>query len=335
MTYPRSQTISQTEDGHYHVISACVRNAFLLSNTEPEKYNCRKQWIQDKMISLSRIFYIDIFGYALMDTHMHLLLGTRYFQADHTTRKDVATRWLTLHPKRRNKAPSEKEINELVNNKKEVENCRKKLRDVSIFMKELNQHIARRANKEDNMKGRFWQGRFESISLPDSGAILKCLMYVELKPVRAKIAEAPETSKYTSCYDRIKAHNARKEVNKSKKNKKNPKIMQDMEKDNWLAPIFDTTKEKGFFHMTFEEYLELLDWTGREIRDDKRGAISDDLAPILKRLKLKTDNWTEHLIGFRKDFRRVAGSEETIRKYAKKANKHWFHGISAANQHFI
>ncbi len=28
----------------------------------------------------------------------------------------------------------------------------------------------------------------------------------------------------------------------------------------------------------------LLDWTGRELRRDKRGAIPDELAPILDRL---------------------------------------------------
>ncbi len=329
MTYPRSQTISQTEDGHYHIISSCVRGAFLLNNTEPEKYNLRKKWVQEKMISLSKIFYIDIFGYALMDSHMHIVLGTRYFQADKASRKDVAKRWLTLHPKRRGKTtPTEKDINELANNKKEVEVCRKKLRDVSWYMKALNQYIARRANLEDNVKGRFWQGRFESIALPESSAILKCLMYVELNPIRAKIAETPETSKFTSCYDRIKAHLARKKA-KTNNNSK------DKEKDSWLAQIFDTPKSKGILHMTFEEYLDLLDWTGREIRKDKRGAIPDNLAPILERLGLRTNHWADSFESFRHDFRRVAGSEETIRAYAKKANKKWFHGISAASQHFM
>ena len=38
--------------------------------------------------------------------------------------------------------------------------------------------------------------------------------------------------------------------------------------------------------MSFAEYLNLLDWTGRQLRADKLGAIPQDLAPILERLQI-------------------------------------------------
>ncbi len=43
--------------------------------------------------------------------------------------------------------------------------------------------------------------------------------------------------------------------------------------------------------MTFKDYAELLDWTGRAIRTDKRGAIPEQLMPIFDRLQLQESHW--------------------------------------------
>jgi len=44
------------------------------------------------------------------------------------------------------------------------------------------------------------------------------------------------------------------------------------------------TDDKGCLSMTRDQYLKLLDWTGRQIRIDKTGRIPDECAPILERL---------------------------------------------------
>ena len=335
MTYPRSRTISKTEDGHYHIISKTVRGAFLLTSDKDDDY--RKMWIIEKMIFLSNIFYIGTESYAIMDNHMHIVVETQYRIADKADPEDIAFRWLYLHPKRKIKegespAPTKKEIKEFISNKKQVAIYREKLRDPSCYMQELNQTIARRANKEDNTSGRFWQGRFKCINLAEAGALLKCIMYVELNPVRAAIVKSPELSKFTSCYKRVKAELAREKLKKKPKNKE---LQEEAKLDSWLSPIFNTRKKTGVLNMTFKEYLELLDWTGREIREDKRGAIPDHLEPILERLKLKSDNWIDSFKSFRRDFHTVAASEGTMRKMAKKVKTSWFHGVGAANQHFV
>ena len=45
------------------------------------------------------------------------------------------------------------------------------------------------------------------------------------------------------------------------------------------------------------DYIDLVDWTGRIIRDDKRGAINSNLPPILERLNIDINAWllqTQH-----------------------------------------
>ena len=65
-------------------------------------------------------------------------------------------------------------------------------------MKSLSEPIARKANAEDKVTGRFWEGRFGCQALLSEKSILAAMAYVDLNPVRAKVASNIATSRYTS-----------------------------------------------------------------------------------------------------------------------------------------
>ena len=65
---------------------------------------------------------------------------------------------------------------------------------------------------------------------------------------------------------------------------------------------------KNVLPMSLDDYLKLLDWTGRQFRTDKRGVIPATCAPILDRLDCSEETWFDLVRNFRKRFRNEAGS---------------------------
>jgi len=144
-------------------------------------------------------------------------------------------------------------------------------------MRCLAEPIARRGNLEDKVSGRFLGGRFRAQPLLDETAIVACMAYVDSNPIRAGIAETPETSDFTSVKERIEDRASAAEVSTS--DAQDHRI-EHGEKAGWLAPIPLEAKRnkvreketdrragnKGCLPMSLDDYLELLDWTGRQFR---------------------------------------------------------------------
>jgi len=292
---------------------------------------------------LSGVFAIDCLTYAILSNHCHAVLRSRPDVVKLWSAEEVARRWLRLYPKQRGpdgnpKEPSEAEIGRIADDPERLAEIRQRLSDVSWWMRCLAENIARRSNREDACPGRFWQGRFSCQLLLDETALLACTMYADLNPIRAALAETPETSEYTGAKDRIDDLTAQADPMPAHQWER----LGSGRQSGWLSPIeIDAHQDpigpdpsatgrrassKGFLSISATDYLQLLDWTGRSIRADKRGAIPAHLAPILARIGLDAERWYEVVTRLGKLFMRAAGTAEHLAAEAQRRGAHWLQG---------
>ena len=154
-----------------------------------------------------------------------------------------------------------------------------------------------------NCSCNLWEGRFKSQALLDEAALVACMAYVDLNPVRAGMAETPEQSDHTS---------VKKRCDKASKSKKPNQISQQEES---LYPFVGNPREgqpEGI-QMKLSDYLELVDCTGRVLRKNKRGLISSDSEKILTRLDIDEDQWLEMTSNFEGCFSSFIGGESSLR----------------------
>ena len=103
MVIPRYQLLPEGQDGQFHCVSRCIRRAFFCGSDlySNQNYDHRKVWIKERLKTLASGFAIDVVAYAIMENHLHTLLWVRREKALSWTDQDVARRWLTICPVRR------------------------------------------------------------------------------------------------------------------------------------------------------------------------------------------------------------------------------------------
>ena len=331
MGLPRSEYVQEGEVGVYHCTTRCVRRAFLagFDSLTGRDFSHRKQWIEDRLQLLASIFSVEVTTFSVMSNHYHVTVRIRPDIVETWSDHEVASRWLTLCPKRyrskkKAKEPIEEQIHNLALCTERIAELRKRLCSLSWFMRFLNEYIARAANKEDNVKGRFWESRFKCQALLDYAAIAGGMVYIDLNPIRAGIAQTSEDSDFTGIQQRIR-------IWKEKSSSANGAFLS----GSWLCPIASEGDSRGILPMSEEEYFTLVDKSGRLLHSDKRGAIDADLAPILERIGAKPETWSETISSFEDKFGLAAGLVESLRKFADQLGKRWFTGLSASRRVFL
>jgi REP element-mobilizing transposase RayT len=208
----RDEVFPPDENCFAHLYNRCVQGAYLCGVDPVTKidYSHRKQWIVDRLEQLASIYLIDILAHTVLDNHLHVVVLTLPDEVKKLSDREVAIRWLSLHPGREldefvSVDPTESQIAELLGDPEQLEKVRARLSSPSSFMKDLCEPISRRANKEDGRAGHFWEGRFKGKRLLDMLAILVCVAYVDLNQLRAGIAKSLVESNYTSIQSRILA----------------------------------------------------------------------------------------------------------------------------------
>jgi len=327
MTISRALKVDLNLTPFYHCMTRCVRRTYLCGqdNETGQDFSHRKGWIVGRIKQLSSIFAIKICAYAIMSNHYHIVLFVNTAQAGAWDENEIIERWKALCPH---------SAQEVINgglSDKEMQNklslWRERLMDISWFMRFLNEPIARSSNQEDNCTGRFWEGRFKSQALLDEGAVLSAMAYVDLNPIRAKQADTPEESEFTSIYERIKliaktiAKKASQDIDKMKQPNRLMAFANGHSQD-------DITEPRINFRLS--DYLKLVDTTGRIIRDDKKGAIPESLTPILFRLHLTARGWLNMVNGLERGFFHAIGAEDKLMCFSARYSRRAPKGIGAA-----
>lgn len=327
MTYPRSQIAPPDEPGFFHVISRCVRRAFLCGDDKfsGENYDHRRQWIEDRIHLLADSFAVSVYSYAVMSNHSHIVLHVDPNEAQAWPHEEVARRWLAVFPGALRDAQSEEQKEYIVlglrSDPERMKEIRSRLGSLSWFMRALNEPIARWANEEDGCSGRFWEGRFKSQALLEEQAVVGVMAYVDLNPVRAGMSDTLEDSDHTSVQSRLKE---RSESGSSQSN-----LL-----DRPLKPVAGLDA-KALIGMTESSYLDLVQWTGEQAHPLKRGKLNSSKAPatdkppaILWSLVKHPQQWTRQVQGTELLYYRAIGSAEAMMAKAAAIGQRWMKGVS-------
>ncbi|TWU03457.1 hypothetical protein Pla100_03840 [Neorhodopirellula pilleata] len=354
----RRETIDPNEIVVAHVCTRTVRRCFLMGQDETSgrNFDHRKVWIEEYLKHFARYFSIDLLGFAILSNHAHLILRTRPDVVATWSNEEVARRWMMLCPHRKNAdgspcQPTEPEIKSIAGCPVKTKEIRERLSSISWWMRLLCQRVAMRANREEDEAGRFWQDRFHATILTDEAALLACVAYVDLNPIRAAMCEKLEDSDHTSVQRRIEAQRSedqssedqssedqssedqRSEAQRSEDQSSEAQCVEESNPDretadSFLAPLSIDQQsdpvgpcvsssafrcsDRGFLAMSLEDYLLLLDWTARQSVDGKRGTTPVCVPPILQRLGIAQSSWCELVSDFGKLFSCVAGKPTVV-----------------------
>jgi hypothetical protein len=134
------------------------------------------------------------------------------------------------------------------------------------------------------------------------------MAYVDLNPVRAGLAQTPEQSEYTSIEERTKGLT------------RDPRHTEETDAPSGLLPFVGYPRSdvpKGL-PFRLNDYLKLIDWTGRAILENKRGHILDNQPPILERLQIDPKHWLYMTQHFESRFKGLVGMSSRLMAACRK-----------------
>jgi hypothetical protein len=130
------------------------------------------------------------------------------------------------------------------------------------------------------------------VAILDEESLLATCAYIDLNPVAAGIVQLPEASPHTSIKERVDhvtANNRTAGLQAAQQGSAaGSRASAGLEESLWLCPIedrrrFDSSREGMLEGLSLENYLLLVDYTGRLFRGGK-SVISAEVSGILERL---------------------------------------------------
>jgi REP element-mobilizing transposase RayT len=275
-----------------------VRRAFLCGRDKENSRNFdhRRKWIEDRILHLGDVFAVAIYGYAVMSNHYHVVVKVDPQQVALWSDEVVADKWLKLCPGSRHNSADQKmqsgRRSALLADPQRIKVLRSHLGSLSWFMRFINEPLARMANEEDKVTGRFWEGRFKSQVLLDDAALIACMAYVDLNPVRAGIAQQLSDATHTAVKHRMNQHDLQLP----------------------LEPVACGINNEQPFPILLENYLSLVRSTA-EVQKGFRRGLSPNLDILLEPCGLDHKTFLSYYSKQHSHWQRALGSIEQLKVY--------------------
>jgi REP element-mobilizing transposase RayT len=177
-----------TEKAYYHLIVKTFENTpgnftFAFSDSHKKK-------LEDMLWRLDTIYLVDVVSYCIMSNHVHIIL-VRDNKADvNMSLKEAAIRYQNYY--KLAEPPNPRSF--------EVKNFRKRINSISEFMRDFQRQFTWWYNHRDvvGREGSLWANAFKSVVLKSKKALVECMKYVELNPLRAKMVNNISEYRYSS-----------------------------------------------------------------------------------------------------------------------------------------
>jgi REP element-mobilizing transposase RayT len=197
MRFPRVKAEGQS---FYHCVSRVVDGLFIFQTTGHGSPEAERFLLL--MRQLEAFSGVRVLIYVLMSNHFHLLCEVP--QAQELSEMELLDRIQAGYGPARRQA-LEQELARLRQEPDGAEQIqrllqpyRKRMFDLSIFIKELKGRFAQWYNRRHGRYGVLWADRFKSVLLEGGEAVAAVAAYIELNPVRAGLCADPKDYRYCS-----------------------------------------------------------------------------------------------------------------------------------------
>lgn len=334
----RGETFDPDVVGVYHIYNKVVRSCFLcgVDQVSGKDFSHRREMIVARLRLLANDFAIDVMAYAVLSNHLHLVLRNRPDLVKSWDDREVVRRWLRICPEKRlpdgtPEPPTEKQMQYLLGQPKEVEERRRRLSDPSWLMRLLCQHVGRRCNAEDGETGRFFGERYKSNRLLDEAAVLACMAYVDLNPLRAGMSDRLDG------YDEVSINERLRQLDETlaglalwlaplglstEVDQQPVKVANDAARSDALP---QPAERLGCLPINLEQYVELLNWLAVRSRPELDGKLKSSAAgaQALERLGLNPMEFADCIAHFERRFFTAAGCPASLAREAKRRGRRW------------
>ncbi len=170
----------------YHVISRTVLDGYPLGDEEKDE-------LVKILLKFSKLYFTEVLGFCVMGDHFHLLV--RMLPESDFSDDEIKSRYTIFYGHGR-EFPQEK-----------ASVFRFKWVRLSELVREIKQTFSRYYNKRHNRRGTLWGDRFKSLIVEDGKALIDCLTYIDLNPLRANIVKRPEDYRWSSLGYHVRTRN--------------------------------------------------------------------------------------------------------------------------------